>query len=60
MKPRLKPWKGWRYRIIVCDCEGRYVLDDFDNPGMASELASVLMDKLLEVGDLESRRDKNK
>lgn len=28
MKPRLKPVKGWKYRIIICDQEGVVAFDD--------------------------------
>jgi hypothetical protein len=28
MKPKLRPVKGWKFRVILCDCDGHIVFDD--------------------------------
>jgi len=48
MKPKLKPWKGWDFRIILCDSKGRYELNDFCDPMIAPHVAEKLMKTLLE------------
>jgi len=47
MKPRLKPWKNWQFRIIVCDREGKYAFDDFCEPMIAPRVAERLMFELI-------------
>ena len=46
MKPLLKPNKGWKYRVIVCDEEGNYEHDDVSHIAhiapMACKLAALL------------------
>lgn len=29
-KPQLKPLKGWKYRLILCDDEGNITFDDYN------------------------------
>ena len=29
MKPKVRPARGWRFRIILCDDRGNHVFDDF-------------------------------
>jgi hypothetical protein len=43
MKPRVKPQKGWRFRLIFCDSEGRVVCDDFNYPDMARGVLERLL-----------------
>lgn len=33
-KPELKPRKGWRFRLILSDDEGRVVYDDYNHEGV--------------------------
>jgi len=56
MKPKLKPQKGWRIRVIVCDNEGNIEYDDINNPYAVPPLARDLMDKILEKQPKYQRR----
>jgi len=51
MKPRLKPQKGWRYRIIVCDRWGNVVYDDFNMEAACRDIAIMLMEEIVRKGD---------
>jgi len=42
MRPRLKPVKGWAFRLILCDSLGRYIYDDVCNPHAIIPLAERL------------------
>jgi len=48
MRPRLKPRKGYRYRVILCDFYGNVVYDDFANPYIVDRVALKLTLGLLE------------
>jgi len=48
MRPKLRPRKGYRYRIILCDFYGNVVYDDFGNPYTVDRVALKLMLGLLE------------
>jgi len=54
-KPRLRPRKGWRFRIILCDKNGEYEYDDFDNPYIAPNVADRLMRELLKKHDIRRK-----
>jgi hypothetical protein len=43
MKPRVKPQKDWRFRLIFCDSEGRVVFDDFNYPELAEGVLKHLL-----------------
>jgi hypothetical protein len=43
MRPRLRPNKGWRYRLILCDSDGDYVLDDFNVLDMVEGISILLL-----------------
>jgi len=55
MKPRLKPRKWWKFRIILIDNSGKIVYDDFSDPGIVEHLAKCMMDELLYGGKDEER-----
>ena len=46
--PKLKPQKGWRYRVILCDDQGNVVSDDFNQPEHAGVAAKKLVPALME------------
>ena len=41
-KPRLKPQKGWRFRLILCDENGCTLTGDFVDVRRACEIAEYL------------------
>lgn len=43
MKPELKPYKGWQYRVIVCNENGIYVFDDVHHRAQVVETARILV-----------------
>lgn len=50
MKLALKPDKGWKYRVIVCDAQGRYKYDDFIRPVEVSVLIERMVKALKKEG----------
>ena len=44
-KPDLKPVKGWRYRLILCDEQGNYVYDDYNSLPMVEKGVIKLIDE---------------
>jgi hypothetical protein len=49
MRPRLRPNKGWRYRLILCDSDGDYVVDDFNKEAIIRDLAMMLLRDLEKI-----------
>ena len=49
MKPRFKPQKGWRFRIIVADENGKYVVDDYNIHQATGEIAHRMIQELLDM-----------
>jgi len=47
MKPRLRPQKGWRFRVMLCDEKGRVVFDDVNHPDHFASCAAKLGLELL-------------
>ena len=47
MTPRIKPRKGWRFRIIIVNESGKYEYDDFNQSMAASEIAMRLLADIL-------------
>ena len=47
MKPRVKPRKGWRFRVIVCDNRGHYAYKDLTKSGPIDECAGKLRRQIL-------------
>ena len=60
MKPKLKPRKDFRYRVIICDDEGRYEYDDMDDPRIVPYAALRLLKDLLEREKNESENQSPK
>ena len=55
MKPRVKPQKGWKWRVILVNDEGHYFYDDFNGLWMADLIVKQWMDRYEE---LEDKKDK--
>jgi len=51
MKPRLKPSKGYAFRIIIIDKLGRYLFDDINNPNALPHLTDRLVSEYKEKFD---------
>ena len=49
MKPRLKPKKGWTFRLILCDHNGIAIAKDFKHRNMAPATAEKLCEELTRV-----------
>lgn len=45
-RPRLRPPKGWNYRIIVCDKDGRVEFDDQKEVKHVVPTVALLLDNL--------------
>lgn len=62
MKPRLKPQKGWKYRVIIANGEGKYEYDDVNAeavvPAAAARLIETLYDKREKIKDLDKIKAK--
>ena len=48
-KPCLKPQKGWRFRLILCDENGHTLTDDFMYVEMAPKVAEHLTADYLRI-----------
>jgi len=49
---KLKPRKGWRYRVIICDDKGRQVNDDVQRADQILPLTWGLIERLKQKNEL--------
>lgn len=50
MDPRLRPVKGYKYRIIVCDQDGVVAFDDTNSKGTLPAVLRRVMDVWRDYG----------
>ena len=58
-KPCLKPWKGWRFRLVLCDENGHTLIDDFMDVRQAPEIAEHLTADYLRIKERQREIEAN-